>query len=312
MAVAMPQIGQVHAVPVLHASDFGNNIEWFYARHAHQPVIVRGVLDDSPQIANLDRSAIEKLFHGCDLWAYDAATLTKGEYIKAETLFTDMAAQRARYNVVDHSVLETPLADRFLPPAFLRHNWFVGSAYDTNRFVASVNCSVKESYSPIHVDPYGMQGWMCLLFGRKRWRLYAPEQIPLIYDMTTRRFFHRRFDDPGRFPLLEMADYWEGEIEAGDLMYFPAGWPHEVITFEESFGLGGALVNDFQVIESTKSWLWEYSQSGPGDFDYPDFIRSMADLRPRSPDCAVRTAAALRIVADWKALPTVSRYGGAG
>ena len=308
----MAQIGQAHAVPVVHASDFHNNIEGFYARHAHQPVIVRGTLDESPEIANLDRHAIERLLAGVDLWAYDCETLTKGEYIKADVLFADMAARQRRYNVVDHALIETPLTDRFVPPAFLRHNWFLGSAYDTNRFVASVNCSMRDSYSPIHVDPYGMQGWMCLLFGRKRWRLYAPEQIPLLYDMTSRRFFHRRYDDPARFPLLDMADYWEAEIEAGDLMYFPAGWPHEVVTLEESFGVGGAIVNDFQAIESTRSWLWEYSQSGPGAFDFIDFLTSMAQLRPRSPDCAARTAAALKLYTDWSAMPAASRYGGAG
>lgn len=312
MAKAMPQIGQAHAIAVLHANDFANNMEWFYARHAHQPVIIRGAMADSPQIAALERPAIEKLLQGCDLWAYDSATLTRGEYIKADVLFADMAAQLARYNVVDHSVLETPLADKFQPPAFLRHNWFAGSEYDTDRFVASVNCSVKDSYSPIHVDPYGMQGWMCLLFGHKRWRLYPPTMIPLIYDMTSRRFFHRRLDDPAQFPLLDWADYWEGEIQAGDLMYFPAGWAHEVVTFEASFGLGGAIVNDFQIVESTRSWLWEYSQSGPGDFDFIGFISRMAATRPRTPDCSLRTAAALQLFAAWQALPAVSRYGGAG
>ncbi len=308
----MPHPGEAYAVPILHASDFSNNIEWFYARHAHHPVIVRGALADSPGIAELDRPAIEKLLHGFDLWAYDSATLTRGEYVKADVLFADMTAGQARFNVVDHSILETPLADHFHPPAFLRHNWFAGSPHDTDRFVASVNCSVRDSYSPIHVDPYGMQGWMCLLFGRKRWRLYAPEQIPLLYDMTSRRFFHRRFDAPAKFPLLEMADYWECEIAAGDLLYFPAGWAHEVVTFEESFGIGGAVVNDFQVIESTRSWLWEYSQSGPGDFDFIEFLAAGAATRPRTPDCASRTAAAIQLFADWQALPAASRYGGAG
>ena len=308
----MAHFGQAFSVPVLHASDFSNNIEWFYARHAHTPLIIRGAMDESPELARLDRPGIEAMLQGVDLWAYDSATLTKGEYLKAEVLFADMTSRLTRYNVVDHSVLETPLAPLFSPPAFLRHNWFAGSKFDTDRFVASVNCSVKDSYSPIHVDPYGMQGWMCLLFGRKRWRLYAPEHIALIYDMTSRRFFHRRFDDPQAFPLLDMADYWEGEIEAGDLMYFPAGWAHEVVTFEESFGIGGAIVNDFQIIESMRSWLWEYSQSGPGDFDFVDFVASMAAERPRTIDCAARTAAALKLHADWQALPRAGRYGGAG
>lgn len=308
----MSRMGQAHPIPVLHASDFGNSVEWFYARHAHTPLIVRGAFDDNPFVQGLDRPGVEKLLHGCPLWAYDCATLTKGEYINADELFADMAAQRARFNVVDHSVLETPLADKFQPPGFLRHNWFQGSPYDTDRFVASVNCSVKDSYSPIHVDPYGMQGWMYLLFGHKRWRLYPPDMIPLVYDMTSRRFYHRRRDDPARFPLLDWADYWEGEIEAGDLLYFPAGWAHEVVTFEASFGLGGALVNDFQVVESTRSWLWEYAQSGPGDFDYIAFISVMAGKRPRTPDCTARTADALTLFADWQALPATNRYGGAG
>ena len=307
----MSSPGRAHEIPIVHVDDFHNNIEWFYGKHAHQPVIVRGVMDDNPTIRGLDGRDVELMLRGTQLWAFDCETLKKGEFVKSETLFADMAADRARFNVVDHSILETPFADKFHPPKFLAHNWFLGSPFDTNRFVGSVNCSPRDSFSPIHVDPYGMQGWMYLIFGRKRWRLYAPEQIPLLYDMTLRQFYHRRLHDLGHFPLVELADYWEGEIEAGDLLYFPAGWPHEVVTFEPSFGFGGALVNDFQVLESARSWLWECSQSGPGEVDFPDLIRTMAEARPRLPDCAMRTALALHLIAEYRAHEP-PRYAGAG
>lgn len=291
----LPPTGTRHAIARVHADDFARDIQRFYTEHAHQPVIVQGVLDDNPFLRALDQPAVEKLLHGCPLWAFDCATLKKGEYVPAEVLFADMHAGRARWNVVDHSLLETPFAGRFLPPPFLRHNWFEQSGFDTNRFVMSVNCSTLGSFSPIHVDPYGMQGWMCLLFGRKRWRLYPPPHIPLIYDMTQRTFFHARQHEPAQFPLLPYADFWEGEIGPGEFLFFPAGWPHEVVTLEASFGLGGALVNDFQVLESTRSWLWEYAQSGPGDVDFIAFLQKMAAERPLAPTCQTDVQKALEL-----------------
>ena len=221
---SFPAVGRAHAIPVIDASAFGGTVEGFYADYADRPVILRGVLRDNPYVQGLDRPALEALLHGVPLWGFDSATLRHGEYIHADVLFDDMRAGRARWNVVDHSVLETPLADRFVPPTFLRHNWFEGSGMDTDRFVASVNCSVRGSFSPIHVDPYGMQGWMYLIFGRKRWRLYPRKQIPLLYDMTLRTLYHRTQHDAAQFPLLEMADYWEGELGPGELLFFPAGW----------------------------------------------------------------------------------------
>lgn len=307
-----PPIGRPHPIARVDASDFGGTVEGFYAQVATQPVIVRGVLADNPFVQGLDRPSLEALLGETPLWGFDAGTLTKGEYIPANVLFDDMRAGRARWNVVDHSVLDTPLADRFVPPAFLRHNWFADSGMDTDRFVASVNCSVRGSFSPIHVDPYGMQGWMYLIFGRKRWRLYPRHQIPLLYDMTFKTLYHRTKHASEQFPLLGMADYWEGELGPGELLFFPAGWPHEVITLEESFGLGGALVNDFQVMESTRSWLWEYAMSGPGNIDFPAFLTQMAADRPRHADCQALVQAAVALVNAWKASTPVTRYGGEG
>jgi hypothetical protein len=103
-----------------------------------------------------------------------------------------------------------------------------------------------------------------------------------VVDSTTPPSFSRahRFDhhDPAEFPLLATAQRSIVDIEPGDLLYLPAGWFHEVLSFggEPSGESAGHLAvnywfhppdtTDFQAPYSDNLWEREWRRAGlPAD-----------------------------------------------
>lgn len=97
---------------------------------------------------------------------------------------------------------------------------------------------------------------MYLIAGRKRWTLYSPRYLGAIFDIQNREFYDSRKPDDERFILEPLVERYQGEIGRGELLFSPAGWPHEVSISELSIGIGGSILNHYQIEESTRSWLW--------------------------------------------------------
>ena len=289
---------------MIDCAAFGGGVADFYAGYAGGPVIVRGAFSACGMLRGLGSAEVESLFAGHALWAFDHATLTKGEFVASEEIFSDQRRGVARYNVVDHDASASPFSGHVSPPRFLSHNWFAGSGPEAAWHVMSVNCTVEGTMSPIHIDPYGMQGWLYLIYGRKTWRVYPRRAAPLLYDPIFGRFYNRLRDSSDlidRYPYVDLAECWEGTVGPGELIYFPAGSPHEVLTTEASFGLGSAVLNDFQIVESTRSWLWERSQVGEGGIDFEELLRTALPSRCFDESGRARVSEALALCAEWSA-----------
>ena len=84
------------------------------------------------------------------------------------------------------------------------------------------------SFTPLHMDAYGMQGWMYLIEGRKHWEICPPGAVLALFDPIFKEFFDPRTHDASVFPLLPSAEKYVGTIEGGDLFYFPGAQLSEV------------------------------------------------------------------------------------
>ena len=273
----------VHSVPVVPASALGADAEFFYQHHAHTPVIVRGCYPPSHPLNQLTLDAIGAILGDTPVRVYDPQS-SDVMHVPAPRIIDGVRGLAAPHNVVDFYIPNTPLGNLFDVPPFLRHNWFLQPPANCDRYEKSLIVSPAGAYSSWHQDSYGMQGWMYLIEGHKSWRFYAPDDYLAVFDPATRTYRDA--------PTQSTATLWEGEIRAGDLLYFPSAWPHEVTTHAISFGVGGSVLNDFQIESHMRWWLWERSLDFAGDLDLARVIEHMPAHRFSSPAGRPRAQAA--------------------
>ncbi|CAM9505435.1 unnamed protein product, partial [Laminaria digitata] len=84
---------------------------------------------------------------------------------------------------------------------------------------------------------------MALLEGKKRWLLYPKEQAPLLHPVWPEGCHDPVFEadmetpDAVRTPAALLARGYESILEAGDLLFVPAGCPHRVENLTDTLAL---------------------------------------------------------------------------
>lgn len=96
--------------------------------------------------------------------------------------------------------------------------------------------SERGARTGLHVDPWGSDAVLCQLYGRKTWRMYSPDQAPLltsgdaVVDLDN--------IDAERFPrAAEARPTCEFVLEPGETVYVPHGWYHVVYSDSDSISL---------------------------------------------------------------------------
>lgn len=88
----------------------------------------------------------------------------------------------------------------------------------------------------LHVDPWGSDAVLCQLYGRKTWRMYSPDQAPLLQSED--QVVDLDNPDLSRFPRAsEARPTCEFVLEPGDTVYVPHGWYHVAYTDTDSISL---------------------------------------------------------------------------
>ncbi|HEX2826039.1 MAG TPA: cupin-like domain-containing protein [Burkholderiales bacterium] len=87
--------------------------------------------------------------------------------------------------------------------------------------------SERGARTGLHVDPWGSDAVLCQLYGRKSWRLYSPDQAPLLSSGDA--VADLECIDTERFPrAAEARPTYEFVLEPGETVYVPHGWYHAV------------------------------------------------------------------------------------
>ena len=239
-----------------------------------KPLIVEGLSQSLPPLS-LDDAA--HLFRGETIWAVNRETQLHEERT-AEEFFSGILAGNTTYNAVDHYLVGTRMEGRIPYPELVNDDWLADSGAEAfaGRAQSLVASSVG-SYTPLHVDSYGLSGWMYLHEGRKEWVAYPPHCRAALYDALFKEWYDERRAHAGdpcgeyakRFPLAGhvAGERLTGTLHAGELFFFPGGWIHGVETPETSFGIGGSLLNAYDVVDAMRTWLYERSmgEAGSGD-----------------------------------------------
>ena len=118
--------------------------------------------------------------------------------------------------------------------------------------------SMAGSITPLHYDL--INGTLCQIRGRKKVYFFPPDQDKLLYPRG-KRFpgmdnFERQssvdIHDPDlkTYPLFQQVKGQECLLEAGDVLFIPSNWYHEVETLDDSISIGfgfsgGTATSDF-------------------------------------------------------------------
>ena len=291
-------VGQTHPIPIIDATSI-DNVSHFYTTYAHTPLIIRGIFPPDHPLCQVQLEDLEAWFGNASFSVYSWDKMDD-EMIPTTDVFNGVRQGVNQYNVVDHKIVGTPLGDLFVTPHFLRFNWLLGSPIHFDPLEKSLVLSPKESFTPLHLDAYGMQGWMYLISGYKTWEFYAPKYVHNAFDPVYREFFNPRKHRLEQFPLLALTEKYVGTMQAGDLIYFPAGWIHQVETTETSWGVGGNLINDYQIETHMYWWLWERTFKLNGSLNLKQAILDMPHERFSGTQGIARSQAAIQFCQNWE------------
>ena len=96
------------------------------------------------------------------------------------------------------------------------------------------------SFPALHIDYWGMDGFIAQLSGSKDFILYSPDDTPFLYPNPENPLVSMisDFDNPdfNQFPELKNATQYRVQLKAGELLYNP-GWWHTTVTLETSITL---------------------------------------------------------------------------
>ena len=90
--------------------------------------------------------------------------------------------------------------------------------------------------TPLHHDPVNLM--MAQIYGRKRWRVFSPQQTPLLYNHIG-VFSKVDCENPDyqKYPLFKNTTPIEVILEPGEVIFMPVGWWHQVKALDPSISL---------------------------------------------------------------------------
>ncbi|RLW11403.1 hypothetical protein DV515_00001237 [Chloebia gouldiae] len=145
-----------------------------------------------------------------------------------------------------------PEQDVYTTPVYFSSDWlneyWDAVAVDDFRFVYM---GPKGSWTPFHADVFRSYSWSANICGRKRWLLYPAGQEEFLkdrhgnlpFDVTApdlrdKRIYPRYGQSQ---PPLEILQ------EAGEIVFIPSGWHHQVYNLEDTISINHNWVNGCNV-----------------------------------------------------------------
>ncbi|XP_068091278.1 2-oxoglutarate and iron-dependent oxygenase JMJD4 [Hyperolius riggenbachi] len=153
----------------------------------------------------------------------------------------------------DHNVYETP---SYFSSDWLNEYWDA-IAVDDYRFVYM---GPAGSWTPFHADVFRSYSWSANICGRKKWLLFPPGQEDFLrdsqgnlpYDVTS-----PSLQEPTVYPNYQRCcPPLEVTQEAGEIIFVPSGWHHQVYNMIDTISINHNWVNGCNV-----AVMWRFLQA---------------------------------------------------
>ncbi|MDI7203692.1 cupin-like domain-containing protein [Leptospira santarosai] len=113
--------------------------------------------------------------------------------------------------------------------------------------------SGRGAMTKLHIDPWASDSILCQVYGTKRWNLFSPEQGK--YLSNGLGIVDLQYPDKTKFPNYEKAKPdFDFILEAGETIYVPHGWYHQVFTETDSISVTWNFVHKTNLSVFTE-WL---------------------------------------------------------
>ena len=228
----------------------GVTSEWAAAR---EWISADGTLDTEALLARHGACMVPVV--ACDRGEYGEQP--RHEATLSEYLEQWRRGEQAHYLKDWHFVRDCPGAAAYTTPAPFADDWLnwwwteQRGGHDDYRFVY---LGPAGSWTPLHHDVMLSYSWSANVCGRKRWLLFPPSETAKLHSRTGRQLASDvRAADADEFPTLATARRIEVVQEAGEALFVPSGWHHQVENLEPTLSVNHNWFNGFSVLA-----LWRF------------------------------------------------------
>ncbi|KAK2388839.1 F-box protein [Trifolium repens] len=120
-------------------------------------------------------------------------------------------------------------------------------------------------------DVFRSYSWSANVCGKKRWFFLDPSQHHLVFDRNVKNCVYNIFDEvsDSKYPGFKKAIWLECTQEAGEIIFVPSGWYHQVHNLEDTISINHNWFNSYNL-----SWVWNLLLS-----DYNEAKKYIEDIK---------------------------------
>lgn len=252
---ARPAALRVEAVARVAASEL--TVDEFSRLYAvpRRPVVIEGA--DLPDLDAFLRSLepfgesrvpLRRHETGSRTWA------ALSQKIGETTLGAVLEKRRSGTNGSELLVFDWPLPEavRFPVPPYFAGDVLAGLPRDGGFALAgqwpSLFVQPAGTRCGLHTDAHATHFWQALIGGRKTWRIFDRDATARLYPHGPNRNWYGVSDafaaPDAAFPALRGATVFEADLRPGDLIFVPAGLPHQVVNVEATVAISVNFVDE--------------------------------------------------------------------
>jgi hypothetical protein len=278
LEVAPQDTGEIYELPCIHQEEIS---EYTLPKvlSSHFPVVIKGVLKDSYAVKNWSLDFLKNNYGDAELLCLEQKEeqdkygtphyqVHTSSWHTVNELINSIRAGQRKYSLASSSIFGSH--KKILEEVNLRT---VEELFQCQVMRPELVVAGPQHRSYFHCAAGG--NLFCLLHGEKRWNFVAPWHSAWMYPNVGHSRSHgylaspvipdKQEKDPERYPLYNYVPKYTVRISAGDILFNPPWWWHEVSNLSETiamplrvpYGLGSfqptnMLFNLFTILGSYK------------------------------------------------------------
>ncbi|EGI70634.1 PREDICTED: jmjC domain-containing protein 4 [Acromyrmex echinatior] len=106
----------------------------------------------------------------------------------------------------------------------------------------------KETWTPLHADVFTSYSWSANIVGKKRWLLFPPHEEDHLRDLYGQLVYDavsEELNDHTKYKMYDSKKLKCFDViqEAGEIMFVPSGWHHQVWNLEDTISINHNWIN---------------------------------------------------------------------